>query len=401
MTSGDTFTKGTTIGSVNVEGLSQEEAIRKVLTEVEAWMNTSSVIFVFGENSDSASKSETLSFAVEQTVVSAVNGTNNPIQVTWNKKNTIEIIENVSNKRFSEFQEELLEKDLIGAASQLEADNLELNLINYLKIGESIVVSEATIETIDSQMGVNEWKKAVRELRLPPNQPFSLLQFVEDNGIEATDETLSIVATSIYEAILSTNFEIIERHISEHLPAYAKLGFEAVVKRGEKDLIIYNNNPFEYLFRFDITGDGFKVEMVGPKLPYEYKVERTEEEEIKPRTIKQFDSKLELGRSVVKVEGEHGSLITVNRITSQDGKQVETVQISKDYYSPIHKVIKVSVQQDQTQTPTDGTTNPEETKETEEDIADDGTEDTVEDDNENDDDDDDDGDLWDNPPEVK
>ena len=47
--------------------------------------------------------------------------------------------------------------------------------------------------------------------------------------------------------ILPTNFSIIERNISEELPDYAELGFEAKVNpEKNKDLVFSNGNESSY-----------------------------------------------------------------------------------------------------------------------------------------------------------
>jgi len=52
-------------------------------------------------------------------------------------------------------------------------------------------------------------------------------------------ELLNVIATGIYQAVLPSNFSIVERNIGSSLPNYANLGFEAKVNpRNNTDFII-------------------------------------------------------------------------------------------------------------------------------------------------------------------
>ncbi|MFC4320961.1 G5 domain-containing protein [Litchfieldia salsa] len=340
--SGDKFEAGTLIGSVDVEGLTVEEAEAKVTTEVNNWLASGQIGIEFGNESMLINKSDSFIFAIAETVKVAKQGVQTPLMVTIKPDVLNQSIETISNKKIDLFNAEQIQLSLQEKSSLLASDQLTLNLLSYLLIGEQKVVSSAQIplETISSEL--TKWGKDVKEITLAPHQSFSLLTFVSENAFEASDETLSVIGTSIYKSILPTNIEIVERHISENLPGYATLGYEARVEKEHKDLMLYNANPFEYKLTFTLTNSDLKVEMIGPDLPYKYRVELGEEAVIKPRLIKQYDSKLSFGSKKVKTAGENGSMLKVTRVITK-GKETEKVVVSEDYYRPIHKVVAFSL----------------------------------------------------------
>ena len=396
ISSGETFAKGTKIASINVEGMTKDAAISKVASEVEVWNNTGEIHFVFGTLTETVSKKDTLTFLIEESVNVSKNGIDNPLHVGWNTP--IETIESVSSKKITSFNEEALQTEVRTAASTLQAGNIELDLVSFLNIGDSVVVSSSVINLDENNHELNEWIKQSKVIPLKPNQVFSLQKYVEEIGFEGSNKTLSIIATGIYETILPSNFEVVERQSSEYLPSYAKLGFEAGYRAGKDDLMIFNTNPFEYLLTFNLTDQGLVVELKGPDFPNEYRIELIEEETIKPKTIKQYDSSLAFGSSRVKVEGGNGSFVKVKRITLLKGKEIESVILTEDYYSPVHKVVQVSLKSNATLDPD---TTPEDTDTSE--IDDDTIDNTTENDTENEEDEEigTGEDFWEEPEEMK
>ncbi|WP_078545317.1 G5 domain-containing protein [Litchfieldia alkalitelluris] len=340
--SGDKFETGTKIGSVNVEGLSNAEAFKLVESEVNSWLAVGDITISFGHDTGSVLKNDSLQFYVKESIEAAKHGMDNPLIVTYKESSLNQAIETSSNKKMNSFQENQLIQKLLSDAAMLTTGQIELDLLSFLVVGEQIVVSEAEIPLETASAELTKWVKDIKEVSLEPHGSFSVLNIIEENGFEASDETLSIVGTAIYEVILPTNIDIVERHLSEHLPTYAKLGYEARVENDSKDLMLYNTNPFEYKVTFKLTDKGLKTELVGPELPHKYRVELGEVEEVKPKTIKQYDSKLSFGSKVVKVEGENGTLLNVTRITTK-GKKTEETSISDDYYRPVHKVVALSL----------------------------------------------------------
>ena len=106
------------------------------------------------------------------------------------------------------------------------------------------------------RMLINE---QLHEIELAPMSQFSLIKHVEELGLQQlSSEALSGIATGIYQVILPTNFSIIERNISEELPDYAELGFEAKVNlETNKDLVFLNGNESSYKIILKAKDDQF------------------------------------------------------------------------------------------------------------------------------------------------
>lgn len=336
--SGELFTEGTMIGPVNVSGLTKDEAQNLLRTKIQEWNTVSNITIINGDNQEVLTKDELFVFPIDQIVQAASNGTVNAFPAVLNKQRLETAVQALAKKNLDDFKHEEIVNVLTEKASRLDPEPLEINLVNYIIVDETQVISKTTISNIKDETEINKWVKEVGVIEVGPAQSFSLSDFVaQTNGLAFTDEALSIIATGIYETILPTNFKIIERHVSDELPAYAKLGYEAKVD-GNKDLTFYNINPFQYKLTFALTGEGLQLELIGAKLPNEYEVTLDEKEIYKPKTIKQFSSLVKYGKSEVKEKGKDGVLVTVYRTVKQSNKELDKVKLAEDYYKPIHRV---------------------------------------------------------------
>lgn len=338
----DKFAQGTTIGSIDVGGLLKSDAEAKISAEVETWTNTGQISLTFGNENEMVPKNELLHFSIHDTVEAAISGQSTPLIIQVNQERLNHTIESLSNRRITSFHENELNQAIIESAAYLVTDQVKIDLLSYLVVGDQKVISESEVQLESISTELSNWVGDVKEISLAPHKTFSLLSLVSELGLDPSNESLSIIGTSIYQTILPSNIEIIERHISDQLPTYATLGFEARVEKESKDLMLYNANPFEYKLIFTRTSNGMKTELVGPDLPTSYRIKLGDIEEVKPRVIQRYDSKLSFGTSTEIESGQSGLMVKVIRVNEQGTRAEETV-ISEDYYKPIHKVVLTSL----------------------------------------------------------
>ncbi|MEH7236198.1 G5 domain-containing protein [Bacillus sp. JJ1562] len=231
------------------------------------------------------------------------------------------------------------EGTMIGPVDE-QLEEIENNTDQIVKKDDDNVVSQSAIRDLNDESELIKWVKEFGIVTLPANKPFSLLSFLVESGTSTkySNEVLSVIATGIYSTVLSSNFEIIERHISDQLPYYADFGYEAMIEKEIKDLIIHNVNPLEYKLMFSFKDHEFSVQLIGPELQQSINVVIEDEESFKPKIIKQFDSTLPRGEMVVKQEGISGQVGKIYRIIKEVGVVDEKVKIAEDYYPPINTI---------------------------------------------------------------
>ncbi|MDR4889119.1 G5 domain-containing protein [Fredinandcohnia sp. QZ13] len=335
--SGDSFKEGTMIGPVDVSGLSEENARAALLSEIETWYGMGDITLVSGDMKNAVNKREMFSFDILESVNTAVHGTQNPL-LTGVKDETLEkVLNEFSSKDINTVE---LENEMLLLASTLHPGAIEINLVQFGKVDEKNVVSQTVIRNLNDESEIVKWVKEFGVIHLPANKPFSLLSFLSESGTTSTfsNEALSVIATGIYSSVLSTNFEIVERHISAQLPYYATFGNEAMIEKEIKDLMIYNVNPFEYRLLFSLKDREFTVQLIGPEMQSSIHVKIEDEESLEPKIIKQYDSTLPKGEMVVKQKGTAGQFGKIYRIIQKVGEVDEKVKVAEDYYPPVHTI---------------------------------------------------------------
>ena len=181
---------------------------------------------------------------------------------------------------------------------------------------EQYLISKSSIPLETSQeFYVSNWIKVLTPLTVSANSVFSLIDHInsDQSFTEQQLEALNIMATGVYETILPTNFNIIERHISRALPEYSKAGFEAKVIPNEADLLFVNPNNSDYVIKFQVLNKQLVVQLFGQKLPHDYEVQLKNKKAFKPKTILQYSAMVPMGQSVIKTKGKPGLVVDVYR----------------------------------------------------------------------------------------
>lgn len=338
MNRSDQFAEGTMIGSISVAGKTSNEAGQLTDEQLTNWLNNTTISLKFKEKSETIDLS-LFTFDVEKTVSKAKHGQANPVVVELESLEEALFSLSPSLTASTVHLDELKSK-VLQSALMLEAGSYEIRLEEFLAgqgnesttIAESIIQSEFVEEELESFVG--------KSIEIGATSQFSLLEFVEEEIGQVSPLSLSKIATAIYDVILPTNFDIIERHISNELPSYASLGFEAKADIDLKnDLVFSNPNEFSFFIDFEKKNDSIYVYLNGPELLNKYVIIPEDKETFKPKIIRQFNPQLGPTEIKVKVEGKEGQIIKIYREhRDEKGAVLKKELIAEDFYPPTHQV---------------------------------------------------------------
>jgi hypothetical protein len=239
-------------------------------------------------------------------------------------------------------QELVLEQDTIIDSVDISGltnkENREQDVQKTVITSTNINISQDDSKILTESLGnINHW--TISKL-----SQFSLFSNTNELSSLLSDHHLSLLSSALYKTIMATNFEVDERHTSPHFPENIELGFEAKIIEDEMDFIFYNPNDTDYVVNIKITDHELKMELVGSPLLYRYEVVVEEKESFSPKLIVHYDPKLPLGTSEVKEKGKEGYLLKIIRVKQdKDGKVLDRVLISEDFYAPVHQVVISSV----------------------------------------------------------
>lgn len=153
------------------------------------------------------------------------------------------------------------------------------------------------------------------------------------------------VSTTLYNASLYANLEIVERKNHQFLPGYIQVGRDATVADGYIDFKFKNTRKYPIKIECSAKNGVLKVEIYGKKQEIEYDVEiQTSIREFIPyKTIYEYDKYIERKKSVIIQTGKNGYECKTYKITSLNGKVISKVIISTDIYNVKNEIIKIGL----------------------------------------------------------
>lgn len=334
------FSDGTTIGDLDVSGKTEQEAKTLLEEKYVDWLKTSSFQLQYGEQSASFDINQ-FHLDATQTVNSLKDGQTNTAFITVDKVKVEEQVEILFPQvKISDIDIDKLMNSLNSTASLFETGTNSYNLYNdYLlndKLQKDVVINEATVEITDLPVDLQRVINEVSNIEIKGN--FSLLNFAKVHEITDFD-ALNVIATGIYQAILPSNFTVIERNIGKSLPVFAKQGYEAKVDPSKNDdLVIANPNKTPYNLELHLSNNELKVKLKGQKFAYDYQISLKDQQELKAKTIIQYSPLIAPGITKIQTRGSAGKVVKVYRDIYQGSSFIKSELISEDYYPPVYQV---------------------------------------------------------------
>ncbi|MEH7254083.1 G5 domain-containing protein [Neobacillus niacini] len=336
------YSEGTTVGSVDVSGKSNSEAIILLEEKYIEWVQNVKIELQYSEKVIPFNVNQ-FHFDAAQTVKSIQNGQKNPATITIELLEVEEQIQMLFPElSLKELELTKLTTDLTNTASQFENGPFIFNLTSDYMLAvagnRDAVISEVIVSLPEIPSDLATVLENNPEIKIAEEATFSLVEFAKQQKLE-TSSSLSVIATGIYQAILPTNFTIAERNISNALPNYAVLGYEARinVEKGA-DLVIVNPNKASYTLEFKVENKNLKVTLKGEKFLYNYEVNKKDEQLLQPKTIIQYSPLLLPGKTNVQNNGAEGKIVKVYRDIYQGSQLIESQLIAEDYYPPVYRI---------------------------------------------------------------
>ena len=152
------------------------------------------------------------------------------------------------------------------------------------------------------------------------------------------------VSSTLYNAVLYANLEIVERTNHYFNPGYVKAGLDATVSWGGPDFRFKNNRNYPIRIVTDTSGKKLKVYIYGRKTDDNCTVvlDPRYVASVPYKTTYQKDSSLGSGESWVISSGSNGcKTATYKYVYDKNGTLVSSECISRDTYSPHNKVVAV------------------------------------------------------------
>lgn len=149
------------------------------------------------------------------------------------------------------------------------------------------------------------------------------------------------ISSTLYNAVLMSNLEIVERRNHQFVTSYLPAGRDATVVYGLTDFKFKNTRKYPVKISANVQNGIATVAIYGIKQDEEYTVSfETRTIATTPYTVKYIeDANVAAGTETVKQKGANGLQTETYKIMSLNGKVVSKTLLSRDTYTPMQKII--------------------------------------------------------------
>lgn len=150
------------------------------------------------------------------------------------------------------------------------------------------------------------------------------------------------VSSTLYDAVVYANLEIVERYNHVFVTGYAGAGRDATVSYGSLDFKFKNNRDYPIIIKATTKNGICEIKIYGIKQEQDYDVE------IEVRVlgytpysvVYEEDPTMEEGKEKVSQYGANGCKSITYKILKQNGVEISKTVLSSDTYKPMNKIIK-------------------------------------------------------------
>lgn len=339
------LSEGTFIGPVGVQGLQSTDANQKLNDTIVNWQKANSVNLSFADKKMEF-PSRLFLFQIEESIAAAEPGVPNPLYATVTEQAIKEQLVYIVDETMLPFIDiKSLRAKLEEMAGALPSSKTNISLLNFImdkSLTESKILSQAEIYIPGSGNRFSSLIDSYGEIIIPAKSSFSLLQSLKENGQGIySNELLTKLASGLYEAILPTNMQVVERNISKELPEGYKAGLEAKIAREKLDFILFNPNDTDIKIRFEKKNKNMiSVSVIGMYTGITYKIRFEDKKEVEPKQIIHYADNIETVSKSESKKGRKGYSVTVYRDSYNiNGKLLDRFLISEDFYLPVNEVV--------------------------------------------------------------
>lgn len=161
-----------------------------------------------------------------------------------------------------------------------------------------------------------------------------------DNGVGGG---ICQVSTTLYNALIKADLDIIERSNHSRPIGYVPLGTDAAVVSGFKDLKFKNSFEHPIYIKSYADGDELRFRIFGSSKDKDYEVNIVPKliSTNQPREIKRYSTALPVGKTDVKSSGSKGFYYETFKEIIKDGEVIKTEKISNSNYISKDRVVVI------------------------------------------------------------
>lgn len=167
--------------------------------------------------------------------------------------------------------------------------------------------------------------------------------YVGGKVVESYGGGICQVSSTLYNAALYANLEIVERHNHSYAVNYVPAGRDATVAYGGKNFRFKNSRSYPVKIVAGAKNGVVSISIMGIKEEKEYEVVLTSSvlSTTQNQTVYEKNSSLAEGKEKVIQKGYIGKTSIAYKILKYNGKTISKTVLSKDTYKPMNKIVQI------------------------------------------------------------
>ncbi|RPJ97346.1 hypothetical protein CW357_01395 [Rummeliibacillus sp. TYF005] len=338
---------GSTIGTVSVDELSDKEIRRNLNTAIEDWKSEG--IYVTVGSKKILLSGDDFLFNIDNSIKKFKEHSEKPWYAFWQDSPTVDerLDVRASKSLMKKIKSETkihnseIESQLLESASYLKKSPIKIK-VNDLSLEDAERISFQSIALKEDQiLDATAIVKELDGVMIEPETPFSFNDLA--TKASSNDDTMTLVASALYSAVLQSSFEIMERHQAEKIPTYIKPGYEATVSPFlEKDLQFISHSAVPTKVVASVKENTLKIELFTLPGSPEVIVSEKDKKTVQSRTIYRYSKNLSKGESKTIQQAKPGLQLLIYRTITEENGDSKTQLISQNYYAPQNEIIEKS-----------------------------------------------------------
>lgn len=168
------------------------------------------------------------------------------------------------------------------------------------------------------------------------------IEIVDGEFVTGVGGGICQLSSTLYNAALLANLEIIERYNHSKVLSYVPMGRDATVVFASLDFKFRNNTQEPLMVIAEVSGKELTVGIVGRhSISEKIEIITVNQEAIPPAIIIEQDDNLYLGENILKKTGKPGVSLTTKRVIRLHGQIIKQETLSKDRYLAEDALLKV------------------------------------------------------------
>jgi len=153
------------------------------------------------------------------------------------------------------------------------------------------------------------------------------------------------ISSTLYNIVVKSNLEIVQRENHVFLPGYLPAGQDATVVWGAIDFKFKNTRDYPVKIVSSVGGGYVTMKMYGMKVENEPEIsfETVYHQTLYPKTIYEDTTDLPAGQEKVTSSGKNGCKSTTYKVVKQNGQVVSKTVLSTDTYQAMNKYVSRGV----------------------------------------------------------